>query len=124
VFGTDFETTLRGGFLTYSELETAARTEGIDTKPFLARRVAARLDRQDGSPGWNVMQALTDAIRVLLGARRLSIGNRPYRSGPISTPHRRPTPWCPARRQPRRSGHRLGARRKFTACPPSAHAGR
>lgn len=66
VFGTDFETMLRARFPTYDALETAARNAGIDTKPFVARRVAEALPRDDGSQGWTEMQAVTDAVRALL----------------------------------------------------------
>jgi hypothetical protein len=48
-------------------LEDNGRELGIDSKPFIARHVAERLDPADGAAGWTSVRAMTKAVWTLLG---------------------------------------------------------
>jgi putative ATP-dependent endonuclease of OLD family len=67
VFGTDFETSLRAAFPSYTQLETQAAEEGVDSKPFKARYVAENLE-VNASAGWERIRQLAARIRALLPA--------------------------------------------------------
>lgn len=68
VFGKDFETYLRAVFPTYAALEGAAKAEGIDSKPFLARSVADRLSYRADADEWQSFQRLASELRSKLPA--------------------------------------------------------
>jgi putative ATP-dependent endonuclease of OLD family len=63
IFGRDFETSLRSAFSPFAELERQARDSGVDSKPFVARWVAQRLDPESGDIGWGKIDAMIEAIR-------------------------------------------------------------
>lgn len=62
IFGQNFERTLREWFPLYGQHEDKARTAGIESKPFIAKWVAERLDR-DEAPGWAKIEEMVRAIR-------------------------------------------------------------
>ncbi len=62
IFGRNFEETLRAWFPLYGQLEAEARHADIESKPFIAKWVAERLDRDD-APGWERIEQMLQAIR-------------------------------------------------------------
>lgn len=68
VFGASFEEALRQAFPQYADLEAAARQQGVESKPFLARCVAERMPMDEGVIGWQQMATLVAAIRGKLPA--------------------------------------------------------
>jgi len=65
IFGSDFEKVLRAYFPAYARLENQARRAGVDTKPFIARWVAERLDFDD-SDGWSKLGEIVVKIFLLI----------------------------------------------------------
>jgi len=66
VFGVDFEEALRDRFPEYEDLENeAVERIGNNSKPFIARYVARRLEYDDGHPGWRKLTELAEAISDL-----------------------------------------------------------
>lgn len=63
VFGSDFEVAFRQHFSRYVELEEQARRDGVDTKPFIARSVAERIERNENEAGWQKLDQLARMIR-------------------------------------------------------------
>lgn len=63
VFGADYETALRSHFASYGDLEEAARAEGVDSKPFVARWVADSMDPASGDGGWDKIREMVDRLR-------------------------------------------------------------
>ena len=63
VFGSNYEQVLRRNFADYSALEEQAKREGIDSKPFIARWVAERLEPKSGCPGWEKVQELAEKLQ-------------------------------------------------------------
>jgi len=72
VFGKDFETTMRSCFAGYENLERNAREEGVDSKPFIARWVAERLDPNRADTGWQKVNEMIGKLRGLLGVSQTS----------------------------------------------------
>jgi putative ATP-dependent endonuclease of OLD family len=66
VFGTNYEAVMRAEFTEYTTLEAVAVEEGIDSKPFIARWVASRMEYNEGQPGWVRLNALAKAIEAKL----------------------------------------------------------
>jgi putative ATP-dependent endonuclease of the OLD family len=90
VFPHDYEASLREMFPSYETLEQEGRDVGVDSKPFLARWVAQRLEI-DESPGWDHMRQFAGRIRATVP----EIARMPDRRAP------RPA-IQPGRRAPRR----------------------
>jgi putative ATP-dependent endonuclease of OLD family len=65
IFGRDFETIMRFYFADYSKLEDEARAQGIDSKPFIARWVAERLDPKSSDLGWEKLDEMVERLRNL-----------------------------------------------------------
>jgi putative ATP-dependent endonuclease of OLD family len=65
IFGSDFEKILRAHFPSYTRLEAQARKAGVDTKPFVARWVAERIE-DEGSEGREKMVEIVLKIYGLL----------------------------------------------------------
>lgn len=65
VFGQDFEIAMRSFFDDYDDLEEEARDTGISGKPFVARWIAERLERNNEDEGWRYFQSLAEAISEL-----------------------------------------------------------
>lgn len=69
IFGEDFESHLRATFMGYSDLEEEVRGEGIDSKPFVARAVAERIELGDDD-GRSWLTALADKLRSKIPAKK------------------------------------------------------
>lgn len=67
IFGSDFEKVLRPSFSNYSQLEDEGRSQGVDSKPFLARYVAERLEYNEEDIGWKNFKIIVSKLRTLLG---------------------------------------------------------
>jgi putative ATP-dependent endonuclease of the OLD family len=65
IFGSDFEKVLQAHFPSYKKLEAQARRAGVDTKPFVARWVAERIE-DEGSEGREKMVEIAIKIFGLL----------------------------------------------------------
>lgn len=76
----DYETALKSHFADYEELEKRARGEGVDSKPFVARWVAQRMDPASQDPGWDKIRAMVNNLRMKLPA--LSPGTQEAELGP------------------------------------------
>lgn len=65
VFGVNFETSLRKIFYDYQRLEQDAQDNGIESKPFIAKWVAERLDINDdkNTEGKEIIAELIEAIK-------------------------------------------------------------
>lgn len=68
VFGEEFERCLRKYFPNYETMEEKACEHGIDTKPFVARWVAQRLEPNDGAVGWDRVKNMVSAVRAMLSS--------------------------------------------------------
>ncbi len=68
VFGQAYEDAMRTHFARYASLEAEARSQGVDSKPFVARWVAERLDAGSGDPGWQKVGLMVEALRAKLQA--------------------------------------------------------
>jgi hypothetical protein len=81
VLGQAYEDAMRAYFATYANLEAAARSQGVDSKPFVARWVAERLDVGSGDPGWQKVGLMVEALRAKLQAglagSRAGVGRLP-----------------------------------------------
>jgi putative ATP-dependent endonuclease of OLD family len=66
IFGTDYETSLHAQFAEYAILAEAARDQGVETKPFVARWVAEHLPYNATDPGWALVEKMADALRALM----------------------------------------------------------
>jgi len=66
IFGIDFEEAMRAHFDRYSELEAQAKSQGVDTKPFVARWVVERLEPTSSDPGWERIDQMIAKLRGLL----------------------------------------------------------
>jgi len=64
VFGRDFESAMKEHFRGYTELEMKARQQGIESKPFVVRWVAERLQRSDTDPGWRKLERMIEILRA------------------------------------------------------------
>jgi putative ATP-dependent endonuclease of OLD family len=83
IFGSNFEVVLRSNFGSYRDLENAARAFGIESKPFLARQVAERLERNDRDAGWAKFDSLAGKIRSLV---RVPVGSAEAAEDPGEEP--------------------------------------
>jgi len=72
IFGIDFESTMRSHFADYSKLEEQAREQGMDSKPFIARWVAERLDPNSPDKGWKKVEEMVLKLRNLARSPSLS----------------------------------------------------
>jgi putative ATP-dependent endonuclease of OLD family len=72
IFGIDFESTMRSHFADYSNLEEQAREQGMDSKPFIARWVAERLDPNSPDKGWKKVEEMVLKLRNLARSPSLS----------------------------------------------------
>lgn len=68
VFGHAYEEAMRAHFAAYADLEAEARSQGVDSKPFVARWVAERLDPGSGDLGWQKVQLMVEVLRAKLQA--------------------------------------------------------
>jgi putative ATP-dependent endonuclease of OLD family len=66
IFGQDFEEAMRSHFGEYSALENEAEKQGISAKPFKARWVAQRLNRESNDRGWDKIDEMIRNLRNLL----------------------------------------------------------
>jgi len=72
IFGIDFESTMQSHFADYSKLEEQAREQGMDSKPFIARWVAERLDPNSPDKGWKKVEEMVLKLRNLARSPSLS----------------------------------------------------
>jgi len=66
IFGRDFETTMRRYFTEYASLEEEAKQFGVNSKQFIARWVAQRLNQDSEDEGWFKVEAMVEHLRDLL----------------------------------------------------------
>jgi len=84
VFGSKFEEVLRQNFNGYADLEDQARGEGAESKPFMARFVAERLEVNHRDAGWHKLRDLAHRIRAKLpGGRAAPDAARPPAQGGV-----------------------------------------
>jgi putative ATP-dependent endonuclease of OLD family len=67
IFGQNFEVNMRTLFARYGEVEEEVQGEGVDSKPFVARAVAERLELDENQAGWQLFGTLRECLLAKLG---------------------------------------------------------